>query len=143
MTAEFETVTRYCWGGCGRAVQLRASSIADGDVICCRDGQGDTRRLPQPFPGKVRTLSEHQHAGVVFQKIRDIWPDAEMIRQQWKSDEEWAYHLAAVKLDEIMANSLSDPSARARYYEFLDDEELFDEREKRREAFEKKQSKPC
>ena len=69
------------------------------------------------------------------------------IRQQREIDEEFAYHQAAVILDGIMVKAMqtlgATEEAMESYYDFLDDEELFNEREKSREAFEKKQSKPC
>lgn len=96
-----EKVTVYCWGGCGRSVRLRKASLRDGDVVCCRDGFGDTRHLPL-YPGKVRTFSEHEYERVTFRKIRDIWPDAEMIREIWEAQEIWADTLAELAIEEAM-----------------------------------------
>ena len=97
-----EKVTCYCWGGCGRTVQLRKASIRDGDVVCCRDGFGDTRFL-RLRPGLVRTFSEHKNDdGLTFQKIRDVLPSAELIVTKWGTYEIWAGKVAEIVIDKAM-----------------------------------------
>lgn len=97
-----QKVTVYCWGGCGRSVQLRKASIRDGDVVCCRDGFGDTRFL-RLRPGLIRTFSEYKNDdGLTFKKIRDVLPDAEKIVTTWGSYEIWAGKVTEIVIDKAM-----------------------------------------
>lgn len=130
-----EKVTVYCWGGCGRSVQLRKASIRDGDIVCCRDGFGDTRYLPL-YPGKVRTFSEHKQEDVIFWKIRDVWPDASTIQSIWEAQEIWAYTLAELAIEEAMEKALGGRRNAEQDDDLTIGEELamWAERDKRRQG---------
>lgn len=101
-TKDDDLVTIPCWGGCGRSVRLRKASVRDGDVVCCRDGFGDTRFL-RLRPGLIRIFSEHKNDdGLTFQKIRDVLPDAEMVATKWGTYEIWAEKVTKIVIDKAM-----------------------------------------
>lgn len=133
-TQDGEKVTVFCYGGCGRSVQLRKASIRDSDVVCCLDCFYG--RSPRLYPGKVRTFSEHKHDGETFRKIRDIWPDAEMIKEIQEAQEIWARTLAEVAIEEALEKA---GGKRTEQDDLTIGEELalWAEREKRIEEFEK------
>ena len=96
-----EMVTIFCYGGCGRSIQLPKALIHDDDVVCCSDGFGDTRFF-RLLPGKVRTFWEHKYQGVTFRIIQDIWPDAETIREIQEAQECWAYTVAEIAMEDAI-----------------------------------------
>lgn len=98
-----QTVTVYCHGGCGRSINLPKASIQDGDYFGChlnRYGFECEGKFLPLVPGKVRMTTEFK--GRNFFRIRDEWPDAEMIVTTWGSYAIWASKVAEIVIDKAM-----------------------------------------
>jgi hypothetical protein len=98
-----DKITVYCSGGCGRSMQLPKTSVFEGDYYGCDENkQGfecEAKLLPL-IPGKVRITTEFK--GRHFFRIRDVWPDAEMVVTTWGSYEIWAGKVAMIVIDKVM-----------------------------------------
>jgi hypothetical protein len=104
-----QKVTVYCHGGCGRSIELPETSVRDGDYFGChlnKYGFECKAKLLPLVPGKVRITTEF--TGRNFFRIRDEWPDAEIVVTTWGSYTIWAKKVAEIIVDTAKKKARGD-----------------------------------